>query len=415
MIASRLGTLCLAIALVIGGLAGAPAPVAAAASFTDIASSPFRADIEWLTERGITHGCATGRFCPTGVVTREQMASFIVRMFALPPSTTDRFTDDEASVHEAAINALAAAGITGGCSTGGFCPRSSVTREQMASFLARAARIAAPGSDHFLDDERSVHEGDINRAAAAGITGGCDQYRYCPRTVVTREQMAAFLHRVVVPKAPPAALPAVGPLPACRYDDLPTARPALGDWSTTLLDTIYMLPSAYAPSDLVGTAAAGANGGHSVRRVALADLTALVSAARAAGKPIRIVSAHRSYAAQQTTFAQNVAKYGYQLALRRSARPGHSEHQLGTTLDVTHAAGAAGWNYTDWATHPAGAWMRDNAWRHGFVMSYPKGSFATTCYDYEPWHYRYVGRDLAALVHGSGLTLREVIWRLHGG
>lgn len=398
------------------GLVATPAgPAAAATSFTDIAGSPFRADIEWLSARGITQGCAAGRFCPTGVVTREQMASFIVRMFELPSSAVDRFADDDASVHESAINALAAAGITGGCRADAFCPRSSVTREQMASFLARAAHLATSGSDHFLDDERSIHEGDINRAAAAGITGGCDRYRYCPRTVVTREQMAAFLHRVVVPKAPPAALPAVGPLPACRYDDLPTARPALGDWSTTLLDTIYMLPSSYAPSDLVGTAAAGANGGHSVRRVALADLTALVSAARAAGKPIRIVSAHRSYAAQQTTFAQNVAKYGYQLALRRSARPGHSEHQLGTTLDVTHAAGAAGWNYTDWATHPAGAWMRDNAWRYGFVMSYPKGSFATTCYDYEPWHYRYVGRDLAALVHGSGLTLREVIWRLHGG
>lgn len=405
------------LALVVGAAAllGVPAgPAAAATSFTDIAGSPFRADIEWLTDRGLTRGCTADRFCPTGVVTREQMASFIVRMFALAPSAADRFADDEASIHEPAINALAAAGITGGCRTDAFCPRSGVTREQMASFLARAARLAAPGSDHFLDDERSTHEGDINSAAAAGITGGCAQYRFCPRTVVTREQMAAFLHRVVVPKAPPDALPTVGPLPPCRYDDVLTARSALAEWSTTLLDTIYMLPSGYAPTDLVGTAAAGANGGHSIRRVALADLTALVGAARAAGKPIRIVSAYRSYAAQETTFAQNVAKYGYQLALRRSARPGHSEHQLGTALDVTHASGAAGWNYRDWATHPAGAWMRDNAWRYGWVMSYPKASFAVACYDYEPWHYRYVGRELAALVHGSGLTLREVIWRLHG-
>lgn len=354
------------LALVVGAAAlfAAPAgPAAAAPPFSDIAGSPFRADIEWLTAHGITRGCTTDRFCPTGVVTREQMASFIVRMFALPSSTVDRFADDEGSVHEPAINALAAAGITGGCTAHAYCPRSRVTREQMASFLARAARLAAPGSDHFLDDERTGHEGDINRSAAAGITGGCAEYRYCPRTVVTREQMAAFLHRLVVPKAPPAALPSVGPLPACRYDDVPTARPTVGDWSTTLLDTIYMVSRAYAPTDLVGTAAAGANGGHSIRRIALADLTALVRAARAAGNPIRVVSAYRSYAAQETTFAQNVAKYGHELALRRSARPGHSEHQLGTALDVTHASGAAGWNYADWATHPAGAWMRDNAWR----------------------------------------------------
>jgi D-alanyl-D-alanine carboxypeptidase len=58
--------------------------------------------------------------------------------------------------------------------------------------------------------------------------------------------------------------------------------------------------------------------------------------------------------------------------------------------------------------------MRDNAWRYGFVMSYPKGASAKSCYDYEPWHYRYVGRDIGREVRLSGLTLREWLWRVHG-
>jgi D-alanyl-D-alanine carboxypeptidase len=202
--------------------------------------------------------------------------------------------------------------------------------------------------------------------------------------------------------------------PSCRVADVPTARRGYEHWASSLLDTEYMLGSTYAPSDLVSTSTLGLNGGHAVRRHVAADLAAMAAAARAAGRPIQVVSAHRSYAAQATIFNDNVARYGYDYAVRRSARPGHSEHQLGTTLDVTHAGGAIPWSYADWATHPTGAWMRDNAWRYGFLMSYPKGAETRVCYDYEPWHYRYVGRQLAAQVRESGLTLREWIWRRYG-
>lgn len=71
------------------------------------------------------------------MVTREQMASFLARALSLPTTSTDRFTDDETSIHEASINRLAAAGITGGCTATTFCPRAQVTRGQMAAFLYR--------------------------------------------------------------------------------------------------------------------------------------------------------------------------------------------------------------------------------------------------------------------------------------
>ena len=216
---------------------------------------------------------------------------------------------------------------------------------------------------------------------------------------------------VVTPAPTPTPPPVVGyPLPGGIYLDILTAHRGYGDWAISLLDTVYMLPSGYYPGDLVDTGAAGLNGGYPIRAFVVPDLRAMVEAARAAGAPLAVVSAFRSHDQQVATFNHWVSVAGYQQALRTSARPGHSEHQLGTTLDFTSAGGGAPWEYTDWATTPAGAWMRANAWRYGFVMSYPAGTYAQTGYDYEPWHYRYVGRELAAAIAASGLTPREFLW-----
>ncbi len=138
----------------------------------------------------------------------------------------------------------------------------------------------------------------------------------------------------------------------------------------------------------------------------------MAKAARKAGRAIAVRSAYRSYASQKSVFAGWKARSGEQQARKYSARPGHSEHQLGTTIDFRSASSqAAPWDYNDWATSKPGAWMKANAWKYGFVMSYPKGKFSKTCYGYEPWHYRYVGRTLARQIHESGLTPREYLWR----
>ena len=163
--------------------------------YSDIAWSPFLQDIIWLTDAGITLGCGGGNFCPGAAVTREQMASFLARAVNLPPATMDYFTDDTGSLHEGDINRLAQAGITFGCTPTTFCRDRVVTREQMASFLARAFALPGGSPDFFSDDTGSQHEADINSVASAGITSGCGGGRYCPASSVTREQMAAFLHR----------------------------------------------------------------------------------------------------------------------------------------------------------------------------------------------------------------------------
>jgi D-alanyl-D-alanine carboxypeptidase len=202
--------------------------------------------------------------------------------------------------------------------------------------------------------------------------------------------------------------------PSCRYDDILTSRRSPRKHALTLLDTIYSLGPSYAPSDLSDTGNYALNSGHRVRSIIGPDLAAMAKAARGAGAPIQIVSAYRSYAQQQATFDHWVSVGGYQHALLTSARPGHSEHQLGTTIDVTSKGGAAPWTYADWGTTAAGAWMKRHAWKHGFVMTYPKGTTSVSCYSYEPWHYRYVGKPIAAAVHVSGMTLREATWAAHG-
>ena len=106
--------------------------------------SPF---VERLADLGITRGCSTepARFCPTDPVTRQQMASFLVRAFQLEPEPENKFTDvEDDNSHLVDINGLAAAGITAGCATepARFCPGEDTTRAEMATFLARALGIA---------------------------------------------------------------------------------------------------------------------------------------------------------------------------------------------------------------------------------------------------------------------------------
>jgi zinc D-Ala-D-Ala carboxypeptidase len=197
----------------------------------------------------------------------------------------------------------------------------------------------------------------------------------------------------------------------CVDRDLPA--PPATDVVLTILDRSYGLPAGYEPPDLVPASTAGltgASGTKLVRAVLVDDLAAMRAAWDAAGLTVAVDSAYRSHATQAATFNSWVARLGYAEALVRSARPGHSEHQLGTAIDVT----SPGWTgrFGDWARETReGAWMAENAWRHGFVMSYPFGSQAQTCFSYEPWHYRWIGREAAAAHRESGLYLRQFLER----
>jgi zinc D-Ala-D-Ala carboxypeptidase len=201
--------------------------------------------------------------------------------------------------------------------------------------------------------------------------------------------------------------------PHCRFDDDVTRRGPDDDWAQAVVDTALRLPTEYAPSDLVPTAAAGIDGGGKVRKRLIADLRAMAAQAVADGIPLRIRSAYRSESRQADVFEGWARQVGRKKALRVGARPGHSEHQLGTTIDFARSS-APPWD-GDFAATPTGRWLARNAADFGFVMSYPKGSSEVTCYADEPWHFRWIGRDRAASVAASGLALREWLWRERPG
>jgi hypothetical protein len=156
----------------------------------------------------------------------------------LPAAAQDgTFVDDDGSVHEANIEAVAAEGITRGCNppeNNRFCPDEAVTRGQMAAFLVRAQGLVdGAGFDLFVDDDESVFEDDIDRLATKGITRGCnppDNDRFCPGEAVTRGQMAAFLVRAFEypPAAPGAFVDTVGSVFEADIAALAQARVTLG-------------------------------------------------------------------------------------------------------------------------------------------------------------------------------------------
>jgi len=171
-------------------------------TFSDDDGNIHEGFIEAIAATGITRGCdaTAGLYCPGGLVTRGQMASFVARALNLPASTVDHFADDNSSTHEANINAVADAGITLGLADGTFDPDGTVSRGQMASFLARGVPGLAPATDdYFTDDDGTTHEASINVMAENGITLGCDSTGtlYCPLQRVRRDQMASFLGRAL--------------------------------------------------------------------------------------------------------------------------------------------------------------------------------------------------------------------------
>lgn len=165
--------------------------------FRDDDGSVHEDDIATLAQLGVTKGCGPDRYCPDRAVTRAEMATMLTRAFDLPASATDAFDDDDGSVHEASIQALAAAGVTRGCGADDFCPQRPVTRAEMATFLVRMLELPPVPPAGFDDTAASEHAGSIDALAAAGITLGCSETSFCPTDSVTRAQMASFLVRAI--------------------------------------------------------------------------------------------------------------------------------------------------------------------------------------------------------------------------
>lgn len=184
-----------------------------------------------------------------------------------------------------------------------------------------------------------------------------------------------------------------------------------GDDLLALVNKQVRLPDGYEPAGLQDLTAAGVptlyRGLH-LRSVAVPALSRLLAAAKADRVELTVLSAYRSYQEQQAIYQREVAAQGQTRAERMVARPGHSQHQLGTTVDFT--AKSVGFDLSEsFGETPEGRWLLANAPRFGFVLSYPRGKEAITGYAYEPWHYRFIGEDAAADLTRRGVTLEEYL------
>jgi D-alanyl-D-alanine carboxypeptidase len=168
------------------------------------------------------------------------------------------------------------------------------------------------------------------------------------------------------------------------------------------------LPADWKPEDLVILRVdyRGRTVARYMRREASEALTELFADAAKEGIVLCAVSGYRSYSLQEIVFSKHMEQLGLDAAQRVSALPGQSEHQTGLAIDISSKT----MNYDldkSFANTPEGKWLAENAAKYGFILRYPEGKEAVTGYDYEPWHFRYVGRDIAADVTNKGLTLEE--------
>ena len=140
-----------------------------------------------------------------------------------------------------------------------------------------------------------------------------------------------------------------------------------------------------------------------LRHEARINFEILAKHAKLEGFDIIAVSTYRSYEYQEKLYNNYVIDKGFYYADMASARAGHSEHQTGLALDVADKS----LDYDNFEYTKEFIWMKNNAHKYGFIMRYPKGMFHITGFKFEPWHYRYVGVDVATYIYENNLTLEE--------
>ena len=125
------------------------------------------------------------------------------------------------------------------------------------------------------------------------------------------------------------------------------------------------------------------------------------------GLTIKAASAYRAFDYQKKIYDEYLKEFGKDYTDKVSARAGHSEHQTGLAVDIEGSFGT----YDDFEKTKEFIWMRENAYKYGFILRYPNGKESITGYKYEPWHYRYIGKRRAKKIYKKGITLEEYLKR----
>lgn len=173
--------------------------------------------------------------------------------------------------------------------------------------------------------------------------------------------------------------------------------------NTILCNKYYYLGEDYEPKDLTSIDSKYQSGGKKMTKDAAEAFNKMAADAKKKGYNIRAVSTYRSYS-YQTDLYNNYAKQdGKEKADTYSARAGYSEHQTGLAVDVDNTKVS----YTKFGTTKEFEWMRENSYKYGFILRYTKENEFITGYMNEPWHYRYVGEEIATFIHDHPMTYEE--------
>lgn len=173
-----------------------------------------------------------------------------------------------------------------------------------------------------------------------------------------------------------------------------------------LVNKNHALPEDYVPDDMIKPNVHCMKDSILLKEEAALAIEEMFNAAYEDGYLLSIGSAYRSYDYQKNLYNNYVKKDGEEKASRYSAKPGQSEHQTGLAVDLAREDGycylSGCFKETD-----EGKWLKENAYLYGFILRYPEGKEEITGYMFEPWHYRYVGKEEALKIYQSGLTVEE--------
>lgn len=185
------------------------------------------------------------------------------------------------------------------------------------------------------------------------------------------------------------------------YDFYTNVKDAPDKKNLILINKYYKLSEDFIPN-LVNVEKGYATYNAQMDEEAYTYFKQMVDAAASANIKLYSVSAYRTYETQNSYYTSYAKRDGKEAADKFSARPGYSEHQTGLATDINTASSNA--HFEDTKEY---AWLAENAHLYGFILRYPKGKEYLTGYKYEPWHYRYVGKEVASIIHKIGITFEE--------
>ena len=174
------------------------------------------------------------------------------------------------------------------------------------------------------------------------------------------------------------------------------------DSYTVLVNKYNYLDKDYIPKDLVVTTKYS-KGNIKLRKIVYDHFLEMANDAKLEDLNLRIISSYRSYDYQKDLYHKYLKQDSREIVDTYSARAGFSEHQTGLSIDIDNI-------YTDYNKFDITLeykWMMDNAYKYGFILRYPKGKEDITGFQYESWHYRYVGCEIAKYIHHHNITFDE--------